>query len=96
MSGQKGSTTRHVHPDRNKKRKFSGNRLTTEDDTEFTSASARKLKNSMDMEILITPNFVYCILELVSVFTTTFETFLRKTCKSDLSSSQMRKTITSL
>ncbi|GFW61630.1 hypothetical protein TNCV_3705651 [Trichonephila clavipes] len=41
MSGQKGSTTRHVHPDRNKKRKFSGNRLTTEDDTEFTSTSWR-------------------------------------------------------
>lgn len=40
MSGRKGSRT-NVHPGRNKK-KISGNRFTTQNDTEYTSASAKK------------------------------------------------------
>ncbi|GFW83363.1 hypothetical protein TNCV_2544611 [Trichonephila clavipes] len=51
MSDRKGSTTGNVHPGRNKKRKFSGNRFTTQNNKEFTSASARNLNNSMNMEV---------------------------------------------
>ncbi|GFV80103.1 hypothetical protein TNCV_1476661 [Trichonephila clavipes] len=57
MSGLNESTTRSVHPGRNKKRKLNGNRFNSQNDTEFTSASATKLKNSMDMEVPIASSF---------------------------------------
>ncbi|GFQ73886.1 hypothetical protein TNCT_669341 [Trichonephila clavata] len=49
MSGRKENTTRNVHPGCIKERKISGNRFTIQNDAEFT-ASARKLKNSMNTE----------------------------------------------
>lgn len=88
MSGRKGSTSGNVHPGRIKKRKFSGNRFTSQNDTEFTSASAKKLQNSMDMEVPKASNFAYCILEFVSVFAAISEKVICKTCKSDVSFSQ--------
>ncbi|GFV34242.1 hypothetical protein TNCV_1775871 [Trichonephila clavipes] len=57
-----------IDPGRSKKRKFSGNRFTTQNDTEFTTVSSRKLKTSMNISVLIGPSFEYCILEFVSVF----------------------------
>ncbi|GFT87754.1 uncharacterized protein TNCV_4001001 [Trichonephila clavipes] len=46
MSDRTGNTTRNVRPGRNKKLKFSGNRFTTQNKTEVTSASARKQKTA--------------------------------------------------
>ncbi|XP_026471717.1 uncharacterized protein LOC113375996, partial [Ctenocephalides felis] len=88
MSGRKGSTSGNVHPGRSKKRKFSGNRFTHQNDTVFTSASAKKLKNNMNMEVPIASNFAYCILEFVSVFAAISEIVICKTCKSDVSISR--------
>ncbi|GFS71760.1 hypothetical protein TNCV_2995261 [Trichonephila clavipes] len=68
MSGRKESTTGNVRPGRNKKRKFSGKRFTTQKNMKLIKASARKLKNGMNMEVPITPSFAYYILEFVSVF----------------------------
>ncbi|GFX85179.1 hypothetical protein TNCV_1647261 [Trichonephila clavipes] len=70
MSGRKGSPTGNVPPGR----KFSGNRFTTQNDTEFTPTFARKLKNSINMEVFIAPSFAYCTLEFVSVFAAISET----------------------
>ncbi|GFW35441.1 hypothetical protein TNCV_3070691 [Trichonephila clavipes] len=89
MSVQKESTAGRVHPGRNKNRRFSGNRFTTQNDTKFTSASARKLKRSRNMDVPIAQSFPYCILEIISVFAAAIsETIICKTCKSDLSFSQ--------
>ncbi|GFX84670.1 uncharacterized protein TNCV_724771 [Trichonephila clavipes] len=78
-SGRKGNTTGNVNPGRNKNRNFSGNFFTTQNDTEFTSASARKLKYNMNMEVPIAPSFAYCILEFVSVFAAISETVICET-----------------
>jgi len=68
MSDKKGSKFSHCHAERSKKQKFQGNRYSFENDTEFTSASAKKLIRSMNMEVPVASNFLYCILEFASVF----------------------------
>ena len=81
MSGRKGSTSGNVHPSRSKKRKFSGNRFTTQNETAFTSASAKNLQNSKNLEVPIAPNFAYCILKFVSVFAAISEMVIVKLVK---------------
>ncbi|GFY11437.1 uncharacterized protein TNCV_3182761 [Trichonephila clavipes] len=77
MSRRKGIMIGNILPGRNKKRKYSGNRFTTNKiDTEFTSVSARKLKHSMDM--------AHCLLEFVSAFAAISETVECKTYKYKL------------
>lgn len=49
---RKSSRNSKNRPDRSRKRRFSGNQHTQEEDLSFTSASAAKLKNSRDDEIL--------------------------------------------
>jgi len=65
---KKNSRQGTSRPGRSKKRRFSGNQHTLEEDTSFTSASAAKLKSSSDDEILVDSNFGYCLLEFCSVF----------------------------
>lgn len=43
MNNKKGSKGGNIHPGHNKKRRFNGNRYITQNDMEFTSASAKKL-----------------------------------------------------
>lgn len=69
---------------RPRKRRFSGNQYTVEEETSFTSASAAKLQSSQDEEVLINNNYGYCILEFFSVFTTLSSLILCSTCKKDI------------
>lgn len=39
-----------IHPERQKKRHFRGNRYTAEQDLEFASTSAKKLQSSKDID----------------------------------------------
>lgn len=67
---RKSSRNSCNRPDRKRKKKFSSNQYTAEQDTSFTSASAAKLKKNGDDEIIINENFGYCFLEFYSVFQT--------------------------
>lgn len=67
-----------------KKRRFSGNQFTVEEEISFTSASTAKLKNSQDEEVIINNNYGYCILECFSVFTTLSTLILCSTCKKEI------------
>ncbi|XP_066599703.1 uncharacterized protein [Prorops nasuta] len=84
MSGKKGSRATNVHPSRPKKRKFFGNRYTLEAGTDFTSASAKKLKDNINMEVPIASSFAYCILEFASVFSAISANVICKECKNEV------------
>lgn len=79
MSSKKGSKGGNIHPGRNKKRRFSGNRYT---------ASVKKLKDGMDIVVPGTSSFGYCILEFTSVFSAISASVICKKCKSDVSFTQ--------
>ncbi|KAK0159503.1 hypothetical protein PV327_011028, partial [Microctonus hyperodae] len=81
---RKSSKFSHVRPCRSKKRKYSGNQFTVEEETSFTSASAAKLKHSQDEEVIVNNNYSYCILEFFSVFTTLSTLILCSRCKKDI------------
>lgn len=65
---RKGSRSVRNHPERSKKRRFSGNQHTIEQETEYASTSASKLKEQEDNQVALTVGFFYCIFEFVSVF----------------------------
>ncbi|GIY05118.1 uncharacterized protein CDAR_120911 [Caerostris darwini] len=81
---RKSSKFSSARPCRSKKRKFSNNQVTVEEETSFTSASAAKLKHSQDEEVIINNNYGYCILEFFSVFTTLSTLILCSTCKKEI------------
>ncbi|XP_044577450.1 uncharacterized protein LOC123260423 [Cotesia glomerata] len=85
---RKGSRKSPHRPGKPRKRKFSGNQHTLEEDLSFTSASAAKLKSSNDDEILIDYNFGYCILEFCSVFSSLALMIICATCKQKMSFSR--------
>lgn len=84
-SVRKGRTSGDDHPGRHMKRRFSGNRCTNQKDLEYTSFSAKKPKDGRDIDVPISSNFAYCILDFVSVFSVIFSTFINKECKGDVS-----------
>ncbi|XP_046586024.1 uncharacterized protein LOC124292686 [Neodiprion lecontei] len=88
MSGRKGSSENNVHPGRSKERQFAGNRFTSQQDTVYTSASIKKLQGGMDLEVPITSNFGYCILEFATVYSTISNTVICKECEGDVSFAQ--------
>lgn len=81
---RKSTKRGYYRPDRSRKRKFSGNQHTLEEETSFTSASAAKLKNTTDEEVLIDYNFGYCILEFCSVFSSLALMIICATCKEKI------------
>lgn len=86
MSDKKGTKT-NTNTRRAKKRTFHGNAFTSEQSTEFTSASAKKIGH-FDMEVPVAANIVYCILEFTSVFSALSASVICKDCKSDVTFSQ--------
>jgi len=87
MGGSKGSKASNTHPSRAKKRKFHGNRHSIEQDTQFTSASAKKI-GRFDVEVPVASNFGYCIIEFVSVFSALSASVICKDCKSEVTFSK--------
>ncbi|CAH2099033.1 unnamed protein product [Euphydryas editha] len=85
---KKGSHSEPVHRDRNRKRKFSGNRYTGKDETSFASTSAKKLGANKNFEETITPNFVYCILEFTCVLSAISSSVICKNCNSEVTFKQ--------
>lgn len=67
-----------------KKRRFSGNRHTSEKETSHASTSAQKLKNSRDTEITIDSMHGYRIINFISVFSTLSALLKCKECESDV------------
>ena len=51
-----------------KKRAFRGNRYSAEKNTDYTSTSAKKLKNTEDLDVNVNPSFNYCISQFTAVF----------------------------
>lgn len=88
MSDRKGTRETRAHAERRKKRKFQGNRYSLENDLDYTSASAKKLLGSMNLEVPVASNFAYCILEFASVFSAISANVICKECKSDVTFSQ--------
>ncbi|XP_014472349.1 PREDICTED: uncharacterized protein LOC106743225 isoform X2 [Dinoponera quadriceps] len=88
MSDRKGTRETRAHAERRKKRKFPGNRYTLENDLDYTSASAKKLLGSMNLEVPVASNFAYCILEFASVFSAISANVICKECKNDVTFSQ--------
>ena len=81
---RKGSRKAHGHPERTKKRAFRGNQHTTEQDTEFTSTSAQKLRGSEDMDITIAKEFGFCFVNFFTVFSAIASCVICKNCKGDI------------
>lgn len=81
---RKGSKYGNVRADRSKKRKFTGNRHTHEQDRSQTSASARKLsKNNPEFEVNVDSVLQYHIVNF-DMFLTLQNILICKTCKSDI------------
>ncbi|XP_074097828.1 uncharacterized protein LOC141526663 [Cotesia typhae] len=81
---RKSSAERRTRPHRQKKRQFHGNRYTAQEDTNFTSASAAKLKKSNDEEVIIENNYGYCVLEFFTVFSMISSLVLCAQCKKEI------------
>jgi len=88
MSDKKGTRSTRSYAERRKKRKFQGNRFSLENDLEFTSASAKKLLGSMNLEVPVASNFAYCILEFASVFSAISANVVCKECNSGVTFNQ--------
>ena len=67
-----------------KKRRFSGNQHTRENETLHASTSAQKLMNSSDTEITIDPMHGYRIINFIFVFSTLRALLKCKKCESDV------------
>ena len=51
-----------------KKGAFRGNRYSAEKNTDYTSTSAKKLKNTEDLDENVNPSFNYCVILFTAVF----------------------------
>lgn len=85
---RKGTKNTRARADRPKKRHFRGNQHTAEQDSEFTSTSAKKLHSSKDIDFPISNEFGYCILNFFAVFSTIASLVICKNCKSNIKFSQ--------
>ena len=75
------------HPNRSKKRKFCGNRFTSEQNpTESTSKAAEKLQNSDDscFDVEVDPMSKYVIINFLSVFSMLSAFLMCKNCLGDI------------
>jgi len=67
---------------------FRGNQHTAEQDSEFTSTSAKELRSSEEIDFPISKEFGYCILNFFTVFSTIASLVICKNCKSNIQFSQ--------
>lgn len=70
--------------EKGKKRNFKGNRFTSENSTEYTSTSAKKIKNSEELEYNLDPSMNYCIIQFTTVFLTLQQLVKCKDCNGDV------------
>jgi len=85
MPDRKGSKVGNYRPNHApKKRKFQGNKFTSDRNTEKTSTSAKKLKVGDDsIRINVIPTSIYCIIHW-SVFLSLQEILVCKSCKQKI------------
>lgn len=81
---RKGSRGNPPRQERQKKRKFYGNRYTAEQETSFASTSAEKLLSSENKEIVVDNTHGYRILEFFSVFSAISALVMCKECKKNV------------
>lgn len=67
-----------------KKRRFSGNRFTKENETEYASSSAKKLAGSEELEATITPSQTFPIINFLLLFSKLSDILKCKTCNKDV------------
>lgn len=72
------------HPDRSKKRKFAGNRHTFENDKEYVSTSAKKIKNDKSFSVSEDPSVQYCLISFMSIFIPLAGLIKCKKCNGDI------------
>lgn len=63
-----------------RKRSFKGNRFTIENTTDFTSTSAKKLKDNKELEVNVNPTLNYCIIKFSVIFLTLQQLLKCKEC----------------
>ncbi|XP_026828856.1 uncharacterized protein LOC113562728, partial [Ooceraea biroi] len=85
---KKGRKDARTRADRQKKRQFRGNQHTAEQDSEFTSTSAKKLRTAKDIDFPVSNEFGYCILNFFAVFSTIASLVICKNCKRNMQFSQ--------
>lgn len=85
---RKGRKTIHSHAERKRKRHFHGNQHTAEQNTEFASTSAQKLRSSENIDCTISRESGYCVLNFFTVFSTIASYMICKNCKSEIKFSQ--------
>lgn len=76
------------HPGRSKKRSFSTNQHVLENDSEWTSTSSKKLKESGTLDYQMDSSFMYRILQLGAFFEFLSSTVICKSCNSGVSFSE--------
>lgn len=67
-----------------KRRKFKGNKYSFEEEASFASTSAEKLRNKGSIEVPISKEFGYCILNFFAVFSTISSCVICKICQSEV------------
>ena len=84
---RKSAKGKNTRPDLNKKR-IGPSSYRWKRDASFASTSAQKLKKKRCAGVPINPNFAYCILEFVSVFTAISNIVICKDCRETIRFSQ--------
>lgn len=82
MNQKKEDHDAHLHQSSSRKRKFSGDQFSLEQETEFTTTTASKILNETD--IFINSDRGYCIVSFLSVFTALAQIIVCKKCKKDI------------
>lgn len=87
----KGSKAGNKNPNRSKKRKFCGNKYTSEHELGSTSTAAKKLENSDDtcFDVEVDPTCGYVILDFLSVFSMLSVYLKCKVCNGDIKFSKL-------
>jgi len=83
--GKKTSKFSDIRPGhKTKKRQFRGNRYSSENETEFASTSAKKLRESTDCDVQVDVLQSYCIISFLSIFSKLTEILVCKKCKKEV------------
>lgn len=84
MDHKQGQTSSRRPGQKAKKRYFKGNRYTSENDTNYTSTSAKKIKTTEELEYNMDPGMNYCIIQFTTVFLTLQQIVKCKDCNGDI------------
>lgn len=80
MDRKQGSDSSRRPSSRGRKRSFKGNRFTIENTSDYTSTSAKKLKDKEELDVNVNPTFSYCIIEFSAIFLTLQQLLKCKDC----------------